>query len=274
MARLVAGDVYLVAGDGTVATTLPTSGAGATTSPIDAVSVTFDHHGNLIIGMQQVGTSPAAIDVLPRASGTSYGVTMTAGNIYTIAAVPASLDISAESTPLPNLPGTLSIPQSLAVDPSGNIFVSQGSSEIVFIDEATNGLMYGQNVAKGNAYCIAGSLSKGGKGLLTSGNLAYPFAWVVSGQMTVDNYGNVLFTAAQNSKLGGVPVALDTVWALPATPGVASGTTVPFPYYGQTAVSAGSVYLVAGTPGVVTPEAAQDVPAGERRPRYAAGSRR
>ena len=256
---LTAGDAYLVAGKTTLATTLPASGDPAT-SAINGASVTFDNNGNLLIGMAQTGSSGGGeIDVVPQVSGNSYGTAMSAGDIYTIASVPAPF---ADSSPtaLPQLPGQLTDPEYLAVDNAGNIFVSDSENEIVFIDEATNGTLYGQSVSKGNAYQIAGSLGEQLRiGTLGSGDNDLSTSWVRTGEMTVDANDNVLFTAT--SSFASVAPSPDTLWVVPATPGVSPGTTVPFPYYGYSSVEAGQLYLVAGTESVTSPEAVNDVAA-------------
>ncbi len=67
------GDIYAVAGDG--ATGTPTSGAPALSTPLFPESVAADSHGNLFIGTGQIWMVPAA-------SGTHFGQSMTAGDIY------------------------------------------------------------------------------------------------------------------------------------------------------------------------------------------------
>jgi len=72
-----AGDIYTVAGDGN----LGDSGDGgpATSAEIVPRDVTADPAGNLVIAAQE------RVRVVAVATGTFYGVAMTAGNIYTVA---------------------------------------------------------------------------------------------------------------------------------------------------------------------------------------------
>ena len=100
---LTAGDAYIVAGTGTAGLIAEpgnnqfnnSTTAVATANPIVPTSVAFDPAGNLLIAGENAGAS--AIQVVAKTTGTFYGVSMTAGNLYTIADVgvsgaPASRD--------------------------------------------------------------------------------------------------------------------------------------------------------------------------------------
>ena len=257
------GDMYLLAGvPGQAATSLPPSPA-ATTSNIDAYSLAFDNQGNLLIGMSAGGSPPATIYVVPRSGGTFYGMQMTTGQLYLIASTttPASTSVShlaVSSSGVQQLPGSMSEPQLLAVDSAGNIVVGQSRQEIVFIDEETDGERYGAAVHTGNAYAVAGTLTGTGT-YLPNGELAFGPTFSALSAMTLDAQGDILFTAAENVLAEGGQT--DTVWVLPATNGEAAGVPVPFPYYGLGSVTAGHLYVVAGTLGQGTIEQANDVAA-------------
>ena len=81
---MTADDIYTVAGGGTGGLG---DGGPATAAELDGpISVAVDGHGNLVICDEgQPDGSEARIRVAAAATGTFYGVPMTAGNIYTVA---------------------------------------------------------------------------------------------------------------------------------------------------------------------------------------------
>ncbi len=76
---MTAGDAYAVAGNGTGNSFA--NGVPATSSGVDAGGVAVDGNGNLIIG----DAGNHEVRVVAATTGTSYGVPMTAGDIYAIA---------------------------------------------------------------------------------------------------------------------------------------------------------------------------------------------
>ena len=91
---LTSGDAYLVAGTGTAGLIAEpgnnqfgdSTTAVATSNPITPTSVAFDLNGNLLIAGEN-SSGDSAIQVVAKTTGTFYGVSMTAGDLYTIAAV-------------------------------------------------------------------------------------------------------------------------------------------------------------------------------------------
>ena len=81
---MTAGDIYTVAGGATGGLG---DGGPATAAELDGpISVAVDGHGNLVIGDEgQPDGSEARIRVAAAATGTFYGIPMTAGDIYTVA---------------------------------------------------------------------------------------------------------------------------------------------------------------------------------------------
>jgi hypothetical protein len=97
-----------------------------------------DGAGNVLI--TDTDTNDNAVLVVPDRSGTFYGQKMTAGYIYAIAG-----------------PGTATSVYrigSVAVDPAGNVAVSEHNN-IMVLAEST-GTYYGQKMTRGHAYLIAG----------------------------------------------------------------------------------------------------------------------
>jgi hypothetical protein len=126
------GDIYAVAGNGQTGT--PTPGAPALSTPLFPESVAADRHGNLFIGDGQVWMVPAA-------SGSYFGQSMTAGHIYL----------------LTGASGTV------RVDASGNVVTADSS--VVQVDAAASGTFYGRKMTAGHVYAVTGGGTKSGSGV-------------------------------------------------------------------------------------------------------------
>ena len=146
---LTGGDAYIVAGTGTAGLIAQpgnnqfnnSTTAVATANPIEPTSVAFDPAGNLLIAGEKSGGS--AIQVVAKTTGTFYGVSMTAGDLYTVADVGVS---GAPSTSI--LMGDVAAASNgLSVDPSGNIVVGDGDGAY-FVNEQTSGSLslYGKTI--------------------------------------------------------------------------------------------------------------------------------
>ena len=132
--RMKAGHIYAVAGNGNP------SGPGAppignavpaTHTDSSPFGVTVDAAGNLVLA------SDYRVRVVALRAGRFYGTPMKAGYIYTIAGpFPGSHDV--------------------AVDGHGNILVDDAVANVVRLVAVRSGTFYGQHVAAGHDYVIAG----------------------------------------------------------------------------------------------------------------------
>ena len=165
---LTAGDAYLVAGTGTAGLIAEpgndqfgnSTTAVATANPITPTSVAFDPNGNLLIAGEN-GTS-SAIQVVAKTTGTFYGVSMTAGDLYTVADVGR---LGAPTSAI-NMGDVAAPANGMSVDPTGNIVVGDGDG-VIFVNEQASGgpddplNLYGQSIPAQSAAVIAGN-SQGG----------------------------------------------------------------------------------------------------------------
>src|SRR5439155_1190288 len=153
---MTAGDVYTVAGTGT----LGFSGDGgpaisAQLAGPDQAAV--DSAGNLVIA----DSGNNRVRVVAAGSGTFYGQAMTAGNIYTVA-----------GSGLPGFTGEggvattakLDIPQAVAVDGAGNLVIADGANNRVRVVAPRAGTFYGRAMTKGHIYTVAGNGTVGFSG--------------------------------------------------------------------------------------------------------------
>ena len=120
---VTAGNVYKLAGNGGTTAT-PDGTAGVDANVAGTSEMTLDSAGNVVLAVSgaATGTSPA-LQVLAESTATYYGVSMTAGDIYTVAGGPS------------HLLATLSGPTSLLNVGSGNLYFTDGSTSSANLDE-------------------------------------------------------------------------------------------------------------------------------------------
>jgi hypothetical protein len=134
--NMTSGHVYTIAGTGV-------SGFGGDGGPAlkaelaDPTGVTTDAAGNVIISDAKV----ARIRVVAERTGTFYGKTMTAGDIYTVVTLAGG-----------------SNPAHAALDHAGNLVIAEegsGSQLVLQVFAATSGTFYGRAMHVGGIYTIA-----------------------------------------------------------------------------------------------------------------------
>jgi hypothetical protein len=115
--------------------------------------------------------------VVAASNGTFYGQAMTAGHIYTVAGN-GTEGPSGDGGPA--IGAELAFANGTAVDGSGNLVIADAASFRVRVVAAHAGTFYGQAMAAGHIYTIAGN-GKGGfsgdGGPATSAKLDSPRAW-------------------------------------------------------------------------------------------------
>ena len=146
--QVTSGHIYTVAGSGTAAST--GDGGPATAAAIDQpIGVAVDAHGNLVVG-DYLGQR---VRVVAASTGTSYGVPMTAGDIYTVAGDGTQGTSGAGG---PATAAELSNPAGVAVDRAGNIVVADSAADQVSVVADSSGTFYGQPMVAGELAAIAG----------------------------------------------------------------------------------------------------------------------
>jgi hypothetical protein len=175
---MTGGDVYTVAGNGGA---FAKSGVPATSEGVDnPTMVSADAAGNLVID--------AYLDqrllVLAARSGTFYGRSMVAGDLYSIAGngIAGSRNGAASSA-------EFDYPNTFAIDQSGNVVIADlFNNEVRVLAEAT-GTFYGNSMTTGQVYTIAGGptrwSSTGDGGPASAAGTDEP------GTVAVDSAGNI-----------------------------------------------------------------------------------
>ncbi len=225
----VSGDIYSVVGhgcdpyddcetnpdgsysvDGGVATSAGTMAAGG---------VALDASGNLYYAEPSNGV----IRMVPTTSGTYFGQTMTANNLYTVAGNYSLRGTYSGDGGAATSAG-LNKAWGVALDASGNLYISDAYNYVIRMVPVTSGTYFGQGMTAYNIYTIAGNHVRGfsGDGLVaTSAELH-----TTTPGITLDPSGNVYFVDDYNYRVRMVPKA--------------SGT-----YFGQS-MTANDIYTVVG----------------------------
>jgi hypothetical protein len=212
---MTAGDIYTVAGTGVYGDAGnggPATAAWLTTPAGEAI----DASGNLLID----DTNSSQVRVVAASTGTFYGQSMTAGDIYALAGTGTYGDTGIGG---PAVSAQAGCPEGVAVDHSGNVVIADPCDEQIFAVAATTGTFYGQAMTSGDLYSIAGNGTSGHSG---NGGPATAAEFGKPTLLAVDAAGNLIVPDATNNQIRVVAAATGT-------------------YYGVR-MTAGDIYLVAG----------------------------
>jgi trimeric autotransporter adhesin len=218
---MTTGDVYTVAG--TNKQWISGLGGLATSAEFiwngqypGIIGVAMDNAGNLVT----TSSSANRVLVVPAATGTFYGQSMTARHIYSIAG-DGSYGYSGDGGLATK--ARLAYPWGVAVDSFGNVLIAADQNNRIRVVAEQTGAFYGQAMTAGHIYTVAGDGScgySGDGGPATSAGVCIPVG------VAVDSYGNLLVTDTGHGAIRVVPNK--------------SGS-----YYGQ-AMTAGDIYTIAG----------------------------
>ena len=151
---MTAGHIYTVAGGGTGGLG---DGGPATAAQLDLPGgVTVDSTGNLVIA----DTNDSRIRIVAAATGTAYGQPVTAGDIYTI----AGGGTGGLGDGGPATQATLSYPNSIALDGTGNLLIADTLDNRVRVVAKATRSFYGQPMTAGDIYTVAGTGTTGFSG--------------------------------------------------------------------------------------------------------------
>jgi sugar lactone lactonase YvrE len=180
--------------------------SGTLSAPLNnEYGIAYDSSGNLFIA----DTGHNRIRMIPKSSGTNYGIAMTAGYIYTIAGDGTSSsandgNLNTDGTNPPRIAG----PRGVAVDQYGNVFIADTGNNAVRIlwngsgssptyNIATN---YGGAPVANHLYTIWGALGSSGDG---TGALAYGTTGKLQTpqDVAIDSHGDVFVADLSANKV-------------------------------------------------------------------------
>jgi secreted PhoX family phosphatase len=228
---MTAGDIYTMAGNGQ--SMFSGDGGPATGAELSAPGgLALAGPGNMVIA--DLGNS--TVRVAAAATGTLYGQSMTAGDIYTIAGN-GTFGFSGDGGP--GTSAKLCDPWGVAVDHAGNAVIADSCNNRVRVVADSSGTFYGQPMTAGDIYTVAGDGTfgfSGDGGSATSAELSDPEDAVV------DAAGNLVIADDSNERVRVVAASTGTFYGQPMTAGdiytVAGDGTFGFSGDGGPATSA------------------------------------
>lgn len=210
---MTGGDIYTIAGNGTAGYS-GDLGAATSAELSGPRSISFDSSGGLAIA----DSSNNVVRYVPATSGTYFGQSMTADDMYTIAG-----DGTAGSTgdAGPATSAEINAPGSVAFDSSGNLAIADGTSRVIRYVPITSGTHFGQSMTADDIYTVAGDPSTYDEnfgGPATSSGLANPTsaAFDSSGDLLIGDYGDtvVAIVAATSRTIAGQAMTADDIYSI------------------------------------------------------------
>ncbi len=184
--NMTAGDIYTVAGNGTPG--YNGDGILATSAELNSPQgVALDSAGNLYIA--DYGNN--RIRVVAAKTGTVLGISVTAGDIYTVAGN-GTKGYGGDGSPATS--AKLFDPTGVAVDSAGNLYIADNGNQRVRVVAAATGTVFGVSATAGDIYTLAGNGTPGynGDGILaTSAELSGSYGVAMnSGNLYIADFGN------------------------------------------------------------------------------------
>ena len=210
---MTAGDFYTVAGNGTAGYSGDGSAAtGAELSGPGAIAV--DASGDLAIA----DSNNNVIRFVPNTSGTYFGRSMTAGDIYTLAGNgTAGYMGDGASAASAELFG----PGAVAFDASGDLAIAESINNIIRFVASSTGTHYGQSMSVGDIYTVAGNGTAGSSGngsAATNAELDGPSGVAVdaAGDLVIATWNDdaIRVVPASTGNLAGQSVTADDIYLI------------------------------------------------------------
>ncbi len=205
---MTAGLTYTVVGNGTGG--YAGNGGPAISAELDyPEGVAIDAAGNIVVS----DSGNDVTRVVAESTGTFYGQSMTAGDIYTVAGNGTG---GYGGNGGPATAAELDFPEGVALDAAGNIVVSDSGNDVIRVVAKSSGNFYGQSMTAGDIYTVAGDAAagySGDGGPATSAELDYPEGVVV------DADGNLTISDTENNRVRVVAESAGTNYAQPMTVG-------------------------------------------------------
>ncbi len=200
LASTTANDIYTVAGSSTGTSGSSGDGGAATSALFNTVKgLGFDAAGNLYIA----DYSNNRIQEVAVSTGTQWGISMTADDVYTVAGSSSgssgsSGDGGAATSAL------LNQPRGVAVDPAGDFYIADGTNNRLQEVVVSTGTQWGVSMTADDVYTVAGS-SAGTSGSSGDGGAAASALFNGIGGVTIDSVGNLYIADSNNNEVREVP---------------------------------------------------------------------
>ncbi len=211
---MTAGDVYTIAGSDTGASGDSPNGTPNGQSRLSQpTSVALDNAGDLYIA----DASNNRIVEIPAASGTQWGISMTADDLYTVAGNSAG----AGGTGADGKAATssdLGDPTSVYIggNAGGNLYIADSANDRIQMVSPTSQTLWGQPMTADDVYTVAGSAA-GNAGDSGDGKSAASALLLMPADMCVSSAGDLYIADSLNNRIQEVAKASGTEWGIPQT---------------------------------------------------------
>jgi sugar lactone lactonase YvrE len=209
---VTANDIYTIAGNGTK--DFGGDAGPALKAEVTPMATVLDGQGNLYIADQ----TNNRVRVVAAVTGTLFGVSVTPGNIYTVAGNGSS-GFAGDGGPASS--AQLAFPSSVALDSRGNLFIADTLNQRIRVVAAVTGTVLGVSVTAGKIYTVAGSGAVGYSG--DNGPAvaaAFSLQWAaVSTGLAFDRQGNLYIADFNNYRIRVVAATTGTLFGVPVTTG-------------------------------------------------------
>ena len=212
---MTANDMYTIAGSATGASGSSGDGGKATSARLNTPDkVRVDRAGNVYVSDSQ----NFRVQEIPAVTGTQRGVSMTAGDMYTIAGETGDSNYSGDGGAATS--ATMVSPAGLTIDAAGDLYVSDDYMDVVREIPAASGTQWGRAMTANDIYTIAGNTSVAGTGG-SSGDGGPATSAELNGAegLGTDAAGDLYIGDTYNNRLQEVPVSSGTQWGQSMTAG-------------------------------------------------------
>jgi len=199
---MTAGDIYTIAGTGEYASS-GNEGPAVAAKLKSPDAVTFDAHGNLAIADNQDDT----VRFVPQSTGTFFGRSMTANDIYTIAGISGSYGYNGNG--IAATAAKLYEPAGVAFDAAGDLVIGDQANMRVRLVAAASGTAFGQAVTANDIYTVAGTGTFGSAG---DGGPSIGAELESPSSVAIDRGGNLVIADQEGDRVRFVAAAASTLF--------------------------------------------------------------
>ncbi|HEY5989389.1 MAG TPA: hypothetical protein VIV12_23870, partial [Streptosporangiaceae bacterium] len=169
--------------------------------------MTIDAAGNMYIA----DTGNCRVVEIPAASGTQWGISMTADDYYTIAGRGGSGNCTIGNDDKVATQSNLNSPNQVAADAAGDVYIADTANNRIQEVAATSKSQWGQSMTATFVYTVAGS-SAGTAGFSGTGGAAASALLNGPEGVAVSAAGNMYIADTTNCRVAEVPPASGTQW--------------------------------------------------------------
>ncbi len=205
---MTAGNEYTVVGDTSGQSGLGGNGSGARSGELNSPGgMTIDSAGNMYVA----DTDNCRVVEIPAASGTHWGIAMTAGDMYTIAGRGGTSNCTIGNDNKVATQSNLDSPSQVATDAAGDVYIADMANARIQEVAVAGGTQWGQSMTASYVYTVAGS-SSGAIGFSGTGGAATSALLYLPQGVAVSAAGNLYLADTGNCRVAEVPKASGTQW--------------------------------------------------------------